>query len=81
MRIGKIVTISSGVTTNYRYAYEGGLLHKMTRGERILEFSHDTNGTLLNLKDAVLRTRNTASLILIMIEENFLGLMDNTFIC
>ncbi len=50
MRTGKSVTASSGTTTNYSYVYENGLLQKMTRGNRILEFSYDANDTPVSIK-------------------------------
>ena len=50
MRTGKAVTTSSGATTNYSYVYENGMLQKMTRGNRILEFSYDANGTPVSIK-------------------------------
>ena len=50
MRTGKVVTTSSGATTNYSYVYENGLLQKMTRGSRILEFSYDASGNPVSIK-------------------------------
>ena len=58
MRTGKAVTNSSGATTNYSYVYENGLLQKMTRGSRILEFSYDANGTPVSIKYRSSETAN-----------------------
>ena len=49
MRTGKAVTTSSVETANYNYVYENGLLQKMTRGSRILEFSYDASGTPVSI--------------------------------
>jgi len=48
MRTGKAVTTSTGAAT-YTYVYENGLLQKMTRGSRTLEFSYDANGNPVSL--------------------------------